>query len=312
MMKVNYFSYSIDDASTGHSAFENISSIVDHYCEYQNKNLLAKDHKIKKLYLAKPLMHANVFYLMTPAPLGGFKAVDRLQGVIKDLVSVLGADSLEKVAYIYLDPKFPIIGFASGRGCADIDDLCFFINEIINDKKSKKRYAIDLKPIRNKVMKGDASNFKLITSARVRLESNKAKGILGGFLGKSPSDNMVVEVIVKRTDRKENIKDFISPLLDSLADKNDKSYAEVYLKAKADEFQSNVKEYMLDSSGVMFDFLNPNLKTTMEEQIVEKRYKNQEVVEATNGIVSSFSDRVKASFNDSDWDKMKEADFHKS
>jgi len=122
---------------------------------------------------------------------------------------------------------------------------------------------------------------------------------------------MAVEVTIKRTDKKENIKEFIAPLLKSLSDKNDKNYAEVYLRAKADEFQSNVKEYILDSNGVIFDFLNPTLKSSMEEQLIEKRYKNQGVVDAANKIMASYSGRIPKSFDDEGWNKMKEIEFHK-
>jgi len=310
-MKVNYFSYYIKDNATGLSAFENICSIINNFCQFQDKNELAKDHKLKKLYLATTSIHSDVFYLMTPAVLGGLKAVNRLQGVIKDIVSLLGTDSLEKVAYLYIDPELPIIGFASGRGCADIDDLSFFIDEVLNTRKAKKKYTIKFKPIKSKISKGDAKKFKLITEAKVRIESNKAVSILSGLLSKEPSENMAVEVTIKRTDKKENIKEFIAPLLKSLSDKNDKNYAEVYLRAKADEFQSNVKEYILDSNGVIFDFLNPTLKSSMEEQLIEKRYKNQGVVDAANKIMASYSGRIPKSFDDEGWNKMKEIEFHK-
>ncbi len=89
---------------------------------------------------------------------------------------------------------------------------------------------------------------------------------------------MEVQIIVKRKDRKENVKDYIQPLLSSLSSSNDKEYAEIYFRAKADEFQSNVKEFILDQNQNIFDIINPHLKAKIEEQILEKRYKNQVVI----------------------------------
>ena len=305
-MKVNYFAYCIKDNSTGFTAFENISDIINLYCLHKNKLELSKDRSLKKLYLAKPEIYNDVYYFMTPAVLAGYKAVDRLSGIVNDLVSILGTDSLEKVSYVYIDPTLPILGLASGRGCADIEDLIFFVESILNEKNKKQRYKIQTNALKSEISKSSASDFKLITEAKIKLNNARAVDVLSGFIGKSPSENMEVEIKIKRTNKKENIKDFINPLIKKINNDIDKEYAEIYFRGKATELQSNIKDYLLDSSGNIFDVINPNIKMSMEEQIIEKRYRNQEVVDAFDNHFNSFNGRILENFDSRDWINMLE------
>ncbi|HGE8526219.1 MULTISPECIES: hypothetical protein [Serratia] len=273
---------------------------------------MKKNRGLKRLYLAMPSSFDGIYYLTTPAITTAFKAVDRATGVVNDLSSVLGKDSLEKVTYFFIDPKLSLIGVTEGKGNADIDDLQFFINEIINQDFKSQIFTFELCTLKIEIKSRSASKFKLITEARVKLNNDSVADVINGLFGKEPSSNMEVQIIVKRKDRKENVKDYIQPLLTSLSTSDDKDYAEIYFRAKADEFQSNVKEFILDQNQNIFDIINPHLKAKIEEQILEKRYKNQVVISECDAYAQKFIGRIHSTITDSLWNEIKTENHHKT
>lgn len=311
-MKLNYFTYRITDNRNQKVYFDNISEIVKNFCLHRKKSLFEKDRGLKRLYLAMPKSFDNIYYLTTPAITTAFKAVDRATGVVNDLSSVLGKDSLEKVTYFFIDPKLSLIGVTEGKGNADIDDLQFFINEIINQDFQSQIFSFELCTLKIEIKSKSASKFKLITEARVKLNNDSVADVINGLFGKEPSSNMEVQIIVKRKDRKENVKDYIQPLLSSLSTSDDKNYAEIYFRAKADEFQSNVKEFILDQNQNIFDIINPHLKAKIEEQILEKRYKNQVVINECDAYAQKFIGRIHSTITDSLWNEIKTENHHKT
>ncbi|EMF4434167.1 MULTISPECIES: hypothetical protein [Klebsiella] len=311
-MKLNYFTYRITDNRNQKVYFDNISDIVKNFCLHRKKSLFEKNKGLKRLYLAMPTSFNNIYYLTTPAITTAFKAVDRATGIVNDLSSVLGKDSLEKVTYFFIDPKHSIIGVTEGKGNADIDDLQFFINEIINQDFQSQIFKFELCTLKIEIKSTSATKFKLITEARVKLNNDSVADVINGLFGKEPSNNMEVQIIVKRKDRKENVKDYIQPLLSSLSTSDDKEYAEIYFRAKADEFQSNVKEFILDQNQNIFDIINPQLKAKIEEQILEKRYKNQVVISEVDVYAQKFSGRIHSGIADSLWGELKTETYHKT
>ncbi|EBY1362763.1 hypothetical protein DUW02_11555 [Salmonella enterica subsp. enterica serovar Senftenberg] len=311
-MKLNYFTYRITDNRNQQVYFDNISDIIKNFCLHRKKSLFEKSKGLKRLYLAMPTSFDGIYYLTTPAITPAFKAVDRATGVVNDLASVLGKDSLEKVTYFFIDPKHSIIGVTEGKGNADIDDLQFFINEIINQDFQSHIYTFELCTLKIEIKSTSATKFKLITEARVKLNNDSVGDVINGLFGKEPSDNMEVQIIVKRKDRKENVKDYIQPLLSSLSSSNDKEYAEIYFRAKADEFQSNVKEFILDQNQNIFDIINPHLKAKIEEQILEKRYKNQVVISELSTYAQKFTGRIHSGIIDPVWNDLKTESYHKA
>ncbi|MEE9682169.1 hypothetical protein V4841_20375 [Lelliottia amnigena] len=311
-MKLNYFTYRITDNKNQQVYFDNISDIIKNFCLHRKKSLFEKNKGLKRLYLAMPSSFDGIYYLTTPAIATAFKAVNRATGVINDLASVLGKDSLEKVTYFFIDPKHSIIGVTEGKGNADIDDLQFFINEIINQDFQSHIYTFELCTLKIEIKSTSATKFKLITEARVKLNNDSVGDVINGLFGKNPSDNMEVQIIVKRKNRKENVKDYIQPLLSNLSASNDKEYAEIYFRAKADEFQSNVKEFILDQNQNIFDIINPHLKAKIEDQILEKRYKNQVVISELNSYAQKFTGRIHSGIMDPVWNELKTEHYHKT
>ncbi|BBG67648.1 hypothetical protein [Serratia marcescens] len=311
-MKLNYFTYRITDNRNQQIYFDNISEIIKNFCLHRKKPLFEKNRGLKRLYLAMPSSYDGIYYLTTPAITTAFKAVDRATGVVNDLSSVLGKDSLEKVTYFFIDPKLSLIGVTEGKGNADIDDLQFFINEIINQDFKSQIFTFELCTLKIEIKSRSASKFKLITEARVKLNNDSVADVINGLFGKEPSSNMEVQIIVKRKDRKENVKDYIQPLLTSLSTSDDKDYAEIYFRAKADEFQSNVKEFILDQNQNIFDIINPHLKAKIEEQILEKRYKNQVVISECDAYAQKFIGRIHSTITDSLWNEIKTENHHKT
>lgn len=80
----------------------------------------------------------------------------------------IGKDSLEKVT-TFIDPKHSIIGVTEGKGNADIDDLQFFINEILNQDFSITYLYLRACTLKIEIKSTSATKFKLITEARVKL-----------------------------------------------------------------------------------------------------------------------------------------------
>lgn len=311
-MKLNYFTYTITDNHNSKVYFENIAEIISLFCLHRKKPLFEKNRGLKRLYLAMPAIAQDIYYLTTPAVATGYKAVNRASGIVNDLSAVLGKESLEKVTYFYVDPSNPIVGVTEGKGGADIDDLEFFINEILNEDLFEHRFKFQLFILKIEIKAKSATKFKLITEARVKLNNNSVSDVINGLFGKDLPENMEVEVVVKRTDRKVNVKDYIEPLLSHLGSASDNEYAQVYFRAKADEFQSNIKEFILDKNQNIFDIINPHAKTKIEEQILEKRYKNQVVTSECNTYISSFAGRVEKTISDEKWNIMKTEGYHKS
>ncbi|POE15374.1 hypothetical protein BV924_00930 [Pectobacterium odoriferum] len=311
-MKLNYFTYKITDNRDQKIYFDNISEIIKNFCLHRKKSLFSKTKELKKLYLAMPTSFDNIYYLTTPAITKAFKAVDRTTGIVNDLSSVLGKDSLEKVTYFFIDPNHPIIGVTEGKGVADIDDLQFFINEIINQDFQSQIFKFQLCTLKIEIKSTSATKFKLITEARVKINNDSIVSVINGLFGKEPSDNMEVQIVVKRKNRKENVKDYIQPLLSSLSKPDDKKYAEIYFRAKADEFQSNVKEFILDQNQNIFDIINPHLKAKIEEQIINKRYKNQVITNEFNSYAQKFTGRIQSGINDSLWNELKTEGYHRT
>lgn len=310
-MKLNYFAYTITDNNDSNIYFDNISDIIKSFCLGRERALFEKNKGLKKLYLAMPSTIQNIYYLTTPAVITAYKAVNRASGIVNDLSAVLGKESLEKVTYFYIDPSYPIIGITEGKGGADVDDLQFFINEILNHGLSSQRFSFKISTLKVEINAKSATKFKLITEARVKLNNTSVKDVVNGLFGKDLPENMEVEVVIKRTNRKENVKDYIAPLLTKLEESNEKNYAQIYFRAKADEFQSNIKSFILDKNQNIFDIINPHAKMSIEDQIIDKRYRNQVVTGECEAFIKEYTGRIKMTFSDNLWMMMKTEAYHK-
>lgn len=312
-MKLNYFTYTVTFKETGKVCNICIADIVEIYSKYQNKkSVLEKYHdkSSKKLYFAKAGIYLDVYYLMVPASLANYRTLNKGSGVIKDLDEVLeDGDSLEKVTYIHFDKTMPIIGVTSSLGGASVDDLQYYLNEVLNGiyDPDIEKYQLKIIPLQSEVTKSSIGNLKLISQANVILNGKTSmNGIFSGLLTGDTSDNNVeISISVKRTGVKNGIEKDIKPLLDLIqSDTNGKEFAEVHLRAKRNSLQENIKDYYLDHSMILFDIINPYLKASIEVQIQDKRYSNQSVVDAYNTYIEGLNGRITTDHSCVNWSKL--------
>lgn len=310
-MKLNYYTYTVKFLASGTTCRICIKDIVDLYCSYEKKqSVLEKTNKInsKKLYFAKADQYLSVYYLMTPTELHNYRSLNRNSGSIKDLQTLIGSDSLEKVTYVHLDDKEPIIGIAASHGGASHDDVEFYLNRILNGLMPKMSYRIQLKPLNSGVSKSNVKNIKMLSEAKVILRNDsKQFNKLGAFItAASNTDNIEIEIRVKRTNKsRADIKSQIEPLLDIIKnDRNNSDFAEVYLRGKAYTEQETIKEILLDQTMIIFDIIYPNTGNTIEAQIQDKRYANSQVDKLAADEFNKYKTKLKITPPCQLWSKL--------
>ncbi|MCF2950492.1 hypothetical protein L0668_20455 [Paraglaciecola aquimarina] len=312
-MKLNYFTYTVIFKDTGTVCNICIADIVENYCKHQSKkSVLEKYHdkSSKKLYFAMAGTFPDVYYLMVPASLANYRTLNKGSGVIKDLDEVLeDGDSLEKVTYIHFDKSKSIIGVTSSLGGASVDDLQYYLNEVLNGifEPDIEKYQLKIIPLQSELTKSSVGNLRLISQANVILNGKTSlNGIISGLLTGDTSDNNVeISINIKRTGVKNGIEKDIKPLLDLIqSDISGKDFAEVHLRAKRNSLQENIKDYYLDHSMILFDIINPYLKASIEIQIQDKRYSNQAVIDAYNTYIEGVDGRITTNHSCTNWSKL--------
>lgn len=316
-MKLNYFTYTITFKEAGLVSNICITDIIDCFCTYQkSESILEKfnEETFKRLYLVKATDHTEIFYLMVPASLANYRSLNKNSGTVKDIEDILDdGESLEKVTYVHFDSKKPILGVSSSVGGASVDDLEYYLNDVINSLYGKdiEKYHLKIIPLKQEVSKDSVTKLKLISQAGVTLNSSTAmKGIFSGLLTSDTSDcNVEIGLTIKRTGSKIGIEKDIKPLLKLIeADTENKEFAKVHLRAKRNSLQENIKDYFLDQSAIIFDYVNPNLKTKLETQIKQKRYENQSVIEALETYTANLGDRISVTTPCQEWPRLSQSD----
>lgn len=297
-MKLNYYTYTTTFIDTGSISGVCIKDILDNYCKYQKqKHILEKiiEKTSKKLYLAKAMSYSDVYYLMVPASLSNYRSLNKSSGEIKDLKEILNdGDSLEKVTYIYIDDKRPIIGISASLGGATNDDLEYYLNEVLNGVHEEEgdKYKFKMSPLENELKKTNVGKLKFISQANVILNNkNSLKGMFKGLLAGGTSDNNIqIELTFKRVGNKNGIENTIKPLLGLIAkDKNSKDFAEIHLRAKKDSLAENIKDYFIDQSMILYDVLNPYLVASIETQVQERPYSSESLNTAYSSYLKEYS-----------------------
>ncbi|MDN4721801.1 hypothetical protein QYZ46_10735 [Vibrio parahaemolyticus] len=293
-MKLNYYTYTIKFTKKGKTRKVCIKDIVDIFCQYQtNRASLVKVNKVteKELYFAKADSFDTVYYLMTPTDLHEYRSLNKTSGTITDLKTLIGTDSLEKVTYVHIDDKKPVIGIASSRGGATFEDLEFYLNEVLNGLSSDTPYEISLKPLKSGVDRQDVKKLKMITQAKVVLDSGSGQMAKFAKLltNNKASNNLEIEVTFKRSNAQANsIEKDIEPLLSIIeTDSGNNEFVHAYFRGKRDSLSEQVKDMYLDHSLVLYDMIVPKVRVSIEEQIEVKRYSNQQVDTLTDEFFAS-------------------------
>ncbi|MFW1024348.1 hypothetical protein ACEWBM_11835 [Vibrio parahaemolyticus] len=291
-----------------------IKDIVDIFCQYQtNRASLVKVNKVteKELYFAKADSFDTVYYLMTPTDLHEYRSLNKTSGTITDLKTLIGTDSLEKVTYVHIDDKKPVIGIASSRGGATFEDLEFYLNEVLNGLSSDTPYEISLKPLKSGVDRQDVKKLKMITQAKVVLDSGSGQMAKFAKLltNNKASNNLEIEVTFKRSNAQANsIEKDIEPLLSIIeTDSGNNEFVHAYFRGKRDSLSEQVKDMYLDHSLVLYDMIVPKVRVSIEEQIEVKRYSNQQVDTLTDEFFASRKKKLKDTIPCTNWDKLKDA-----
>jgi hypothetical protein len=312
-MKLNYYTYLVKFKSSGVTCKICVKDIVDLYCAYQKKqSVLEKSHSAtsRKLYFAKASLYNSIYYLMTPTDLQNYRSLDRSSGYIKDLKSIVGSASLEKVTFVHLDDHNPIIGIASSHGGATDEDVEYYLNQIINGLLKVTNYTLELKPIDSGVARSDIKNIKMLSEAKVLMRSTSSQfSKLDSFLNASSnSSDIEIEIRIKRNkNSRVDIKNHISPLLDIIKnDPNDIDFADVFLRGKARSAQETIKDILLDKTMVLFDIINPRSATPIETQVENKRYANGQVDLIADAEFKKYGTKLKTNPPCSHWIKLKD------
>lgn len=277
-----------------------------------DQSILEKTNKksSKKLYFAKASLYNSVYYLMTPTELHNYRKLDKTSGAIEDLQSLIGDASLEKVTYIHLDERLPVIGIATSHGGATDEDAEFYLNQIINGLNLTQDFKLEIKPINSGVSKSDIKNITLLSEAKVLLRNSSSQfGKLRSFInGASNTDDLEIEIRVKRKQHsRADIKKQISPLLDIIqGDQNASEFAEVYLRGKAHSAQETIRDILLDQTMILFDIIYPRSGNTIESQIQDKRYANTQVDILAAKEFDQYGNKLKTDSPCQLWDKLKE------
>ncbi|HDY8135297.1 MULTISPECIES: hypothetical protein [Vibrio] len=313
-MKLNYYTYTIKFTKKGKTRKVCIKDIVDIFCQYQtNRASLVKVNKVteKELYFAKADSFDTVYYLMTPTDLHEYRSLNKTSGTITDLKTLIGTDSLEKVTYVHIDDKKPVIGIASSRGGATFEDLEFYLNEVLNGLSSDTPYEISLKPLKSGVDRQDVKKLKMITQAKVVLDSGSGQMAKFAKLltNNKASNNLEIEVTFKRSNAQANsIEKDIEPLLSIIeTDSGNNEFVHAYFRGKRDSLSEQVKDMYLDHSLVLYDMIVPKVRVSIEEQIEVKRYSNQQVDTLTDEFFASRKKKLKDTIPCTNWDKLKDA-----
>jgi hypothetical protein len=310
-MKLNYYTYTVKFTNNGITHNICIKDIIDLFCKYEtNENVIEKVNSDtgKKLYFVSADTHDSIYYLMTPTVLKNYRSLDKTTGKVKSLSEILGEDSLEKVAYIYIDPILALIGISTTSGGATNEDVKYYFNKLLNHLSSGIDYDLQLVPLKSGISKSDVKKLSLISKATIHLDSASTKsGVLSGFFKDGAlSDDLQIEINIKRKSHsRQSIHTEISPLLDTISgDQADKAFAEVYLRGKQNTLQENVKDYLLDQTAIVHDLINTQLSKIPEEQIRDKRYANGEVDALVANYFEQFGSRILNNANCPEWSKL--------
>lgn len=313
-MKLNYYTYTVKFTKTGKTRKICIKDIVDVFCQYQtNKAILLKKNKVteRDLYLVRSGVKDSVYYLMTPTDLHQYRSLDLASGKVTDLKKLIGSDSLEKVSYIHIDDSQPVIGIASTRGGATDEDLAFYLNQILNGLSTNEPYELTLKPLKAGINRSDVKKLKMISQAKVVLDSGSGQTsqLAKFFTGKKANSNLEIEISIKRTSAQANsIEKDIQPLLDIIEkDTSNQQFAAAYFRGKQNSLAESVKDMHLDKSLVLYDMILPKAKVSIEEQIEVKRYSNPQVDALTDNYFNSMAKKIKSTIPCQDWKKLKDS-----
>ena len=313
-MKLNYYTYTIKFTKSGKTRKICIKDIVDIFCKYQtNKSILLKKHKIteRDLYLVRSGKKDSVYYFMTPTDLHEYRSLDLSSGKVTDLKKLIGSDSLEKVSYIHIDDSQPVIGVANSRGGATNEDLAFYLNKILNGLSSVELYELTLIPLKAGINRSDVKKLKMISQARVVLDSSSGETsqLSKFFTNRKANSNLEIEISFKRTNAQANsIEKDIQPLLDIIEkDTSNQQFVAAYFRGKQNSLVENVKEMHLDKSLVLYDMIIPKAKVSIEEQIEVKRYVNPQVDVLTDLYFNSMKKKIKNTIPCQNWKKLKDS-----
>lgn len=313
-MKLNYYTYTIKFNTSGKTCNICIKDIIDIYCTYQKKQSALEKTNIstsRKLYFAKASSHTSVYYLMTPTELINYRRLDKKTGTVDDLKSIIGSGSLEKVTYVHLDDKLPVIGIAPSHGGATDEDVEYYLNQVINGLIPQTEYKLNIKPINSGVAKNDIKKINMLSEAKVllRSQSNQFSQLRSLFNNTKNTDNIEIEIRVKRVAHsKIDIKALIDPMLNVIRnDPDNKEFAEVYLRGKVNSAQETIKEIILDQTMILYDIVYPKSGNAIEDQIEEKRYLNNQVDTLANSEFSQYGNKINTIVPCPHWNKLEKS-----
>ncbi|MCK8083773.1 hypothetical protein [Vibrio sp. 1CM24A] len=301
-MKVKYYFYYLKDKKHGKYLNYNVTKHLEAFC---------LSHGV----VDSPVFIQNsdvdtVFHMTLPTLPDQYAAVDRQNRKSQNIKDAIGKNNtLEKRTYLCLSESHPFFSLTSNLSGANDVDFQGYIQAILNTIESD-RYEFIYSPVYHSSTRDKMCNFKAVTNLRFDLDTNsKDRGVLSKLLNRDIPSGLVAQITLKRESVKDDITEDISDILSAIAeDVNEENYKNVSLKARRDENDRALRNFVLDEKGTLYvENINPYKSDSIELQMLEATYKNNEVInkveealkeishafshDSTNDLVASLKDK---------------------
>ncbi|USE68782.1 hypothetical protein CTT31_06460 [Pseudoalteromonas maricaloris] len=292
-MKINYFTYQLNDEQTGEYLYANVYDLLNDFCD-ENTDIADRRKENtengKQLFLAAS-EKAGVFYLLCPALVKDFKSISKKDGKVSNISAVLSDHSLEKVSYIYVSDSDNFIGITNPLGGARYTDLQYYLNKLIKDRVIDRQLKLKMVPLHSEITKSQVK--KLVHISKADIEMND-KSAIAKFFGASKEDafeELEITISFKRKNGKKNsISNLLNPVLNTIENDEEKKLGAIHLRGRVNSTTENIKDIYLDQSNILYEMIYND--SQVEEQIVKKSFGNQNIVDSLERFLDEYGDTL--------------------
>lgn len=261
-MKLNYYSYYINNTKTGEKFGQKIDHFLRTFCKYDN-SVLKNQIKMngKNLYLLNPL--GNLFLL--------------LQTSNTDLIKKI--NKIEISAIYFYELCFGIA--SSGISAARTPTFCHFVNQLLIKTNNDNYQFVTIPNLIKETTREEALDLEFMGKCTIEVgRDNTFFEHVGHFFGSEiidKSDISSMEIIIKPK-RKGNIKQAISNTLKKI---NDEDLQKFIINARSTAAES-LTEYYIEGKGIIHDKISSSDYGKLASNIRTKIDNNVELHERLN------------------------------
>nr|WP_303832402.1 hypothetical protein [Snodgrassella alvi] len=293
-MKLNYYSYYINNTRTGEKFGQEIDHFLRTFCKYDN-SVLKNQIKMngKNLYLLNPV--GNLFLLLQTSNTDLIKKINKIEISASDLDDILSNDeSIAFVSYIYFYKL--CFGIASsGISAARTPTFCHFVNQLLIKTNNDNYQFVTIPNLIKETTREEALDLEFMGKCTIEVgRDNTFFEHVGHFFGAEiidKSDISSMEIIIKPK-RKGNIKQAISNTLKKI---NDEDLQKFIINARSTAAES-LTEYYIEGKGIIhdkissadYDKLASNIRTKIENNVELRERLNKQKNEITTQKIDSI------------------------